>query len=1496
MKPKLLIAIGSSAGGLKEVEIFFKNMPKTDGIAFVLVQHLSPHHKSFLGEIVGKYTGMDVMQISKDQTIESGNVYVIPPDKVMKVSNSKLVLSPVKEKEQRYSPIDIFFHSLAEVKNTRIMGIILSGSGKDGSAGIKSIKKSGGLTIVQEPSTADFDSMPASAIKSGYVDYVIPVEEMPAMVIDYLQHDLDDLKIITREDVNTEWFIQEVFKIMKQKTGNDFSRYKRNTLYRRIERRLNQKEIKNLEQYISILSKDDNEVEHLFSEMIISVTSFFRDTEVFVKLNKEIIPNMLKDFKGKTFRVWVPACATGEEAYTLSILIHDYISAHQLDLDYQIFASDIDKNAIQKARNGYFKHNIVGDIDEKLLQKYFKKDEMGYQVKGVIRDSVVFAEQNLTQDPPYSKVDLISCRNLLIYFSKELQQKAISVFHYALKKNGILILGNSESLGKLENLFSVLDGKLKIYTKISDTQKNDHIWRINYDSKTYKRTKKEKPIQPYSVLADELIKEYFTPPSVLIDQNGEMLYISGKTGKYLENPEGNISNNIAKHARQGLKIPLSNAIRKAKSENKEIKLKNIKVKTNGDFEYIDLIVKPYNKNNNKNKDRNIYLVVFQPSDQVRETTEKNMKESVGQSYHDKVVELEKELAEKEQYLQNTIEELETTNEELKSSNEEVQSSNEELQSTIEELETSKEELQSVNEELTTSNNELSQKLEEINNLASTLKNLMAATEIATIFLDTNLKIFNFTPAVKDIVDLLPADIGRRIHQFNNKLENIDLVKESRMVLKNLKTRGQEVRNTTGDIFWMRINPYYTTQDVVEGVVITFTNITEKKKQEEELNAYWEKLEEMVEEKSGQLIKSEERFKKISANASDYAYSHYIDKEGNLTLDWSFGAFKRITGYEPEEMTDKETIRKLIHPADHEALEERFKKVLEGESVTSEFRIITKNGIIKWIRDKITVEKVTEEGNFILKTIGVANDITNQKIYEEQIVASERKFRNIAENVPGLVLKYKLNPDGTDQLLYLSKGVEKLLGLDYEKALNNINLIWDLIHPDDIEEYKKSLHESFENMYVWEIEHRIITPQGEEKWISAHGEPVKMHDGSVVWDTIAIDITEKRRIFEMEQNLKIANNTAQIKHQLLSNMSHEMRTPMNGIIGMSQMLAETNLNTTQKDYLNTIMESSETLLSLINDVLDLSKFESGKILIREKSVNLSDIRSRVINQFAIQAKTKNLELTFHLSDQLPGYILTDETRLLQVLMNLVSNAIKFTYTGKVSIEASLLHEKNEELIIEFKIKDTGIGIRENFLPRIFDEFSQQDGSSTREHDGSGLGLTISKKIARSLKGDINVVSREGEGSIFSFTFKTKKSDPLQKEDEKDNNKPAPLNMKVLLVEDKIINQKVAGLILENMGCSVKKAENGKKGLEMIRMENFDVVLMDIQMPVMNGVTAVKEMKKLNKKDLPPVIGLSAEAMEGDAEKYINLGMDDYITKPIVPKILYNKLKQFSKDQK
>jgi two-component system, chemotaxis family, CheB/CheR fusion protein len=829
-----VVGIGASAGGLDALERFFGNMSESSGMAFIVVSHLDPNHISIMPELIQKSTKMKLFQAADGMMLEPNHVYVAPANRDLAILHGTIQLIEPVEAHGFRLPIDFFFKSLSADLGEKAICIILSGMASDGTIGLKAVKSELGMVMVQDPKSAKFDSMPSSAIKTGLADFILSPEEMPDQLIKYTTQKVKGVfldKAITDDKIPDSF--QKIFILLRTYTGHDFSLYKQNTIYRRVERRMNISQLENVPNYIRLLQENPEEIKNLFKELLIGVTNFFRDPESFENLKKVLLDLVKSKPDNGQIRIWVPGCSTGEEAYSVAIILRECMDEAKKYFNVQIFATDIDSDAIEKARIGSFS-GIEPDVSKDRLNRFFTSDGNLFHIRKEIREMLVFAPQSIIKDPPFTKLDLICCRNLLIYLNTELQKKIIPLFHYSLLSNGILFLGSSETIGGFVDLFSIIDKKWKIYKRrdsIYSAQPYIDFPVSRSKEKTYETIMKKDKLKNITGLAEKVILQSYSPNCVIIAENGDIVYIHGRTGKYLELTDGEAKMNIFEMAREGLKQELPVLIKKVLSSRKSLNVEGIKVKSNGKGQLINLTIKPVKE---PAEMQGSLLMIFEDVSTQKKVPA--LKKIQYDKKSEKIIkELERELKSTRENLRSTIEELETSNEELKSTNEEMQSTNEEMQSSNEELETSKEELQSLNEELITVNTELQNTNDELSVVNNNMKNLLDSTDIPTIFLDNNLSIKSFTSNATKVVNLISSDIGRPITHLATNLKYENFIEDTKEVLRTLVFKEIELQTDNGIWYQMRILPYRTISNVIDGVVITFSNINNLKTAYEEIN-------------------------------------------------------------------------------------------------------------------------------------------------------------------------------------------------------------------------------------------------------------------------------------------------------------------------------------------------------------------------------------------------------------------------------------------------------------------------------------------------------------------------------------------------------------------------------------------------------------------------------------------------------------------------------------
>ncbi len=835
-----VVALGASAGGLEALERFLEHVPAGSGMAFVVVQHLDPTHVGILPELLQRATAMPVSAARDRLAVEADRVYVIPPNRDLAIFHGRLqLLEPAAPRGLRL-PIDFFFRALAADCRERAVGVILSGMGSDGALGLRAIKEQGGLVLVQDPATAKFDGMPRSAIATGLADLVGTVDELPRRIGEILQrspHSTAAGEVADGESSAQRGALDKICVLLRARTGNDFSRYKKNTLYRRIERRMGIHQLARIDDYVRALRENPQEVDLLFRELLIGVTSFFRDPAAWASLQAQALPDLLAaNPDGGALRAWVAGCSTGEEAYSLAMVFRE--AAESLSPErrptLQIFATDLDHDAIARARQGLYPANIASDVSAERLKRFFVEADNGYRVGKEIREMVVFAPQNAIMDPPFTRLDILTCRNLLIYLGPELQKKLLPLFHYSLKPGGILMLGSAESLGGYGEYFAPIDAKARLFRRGGDALRGPDLDFPTRQFPARNESPMDAPPEPVpnlQALADHLLLQRFAPAAVLVTAAGDLAYISGRTGKYLEPAAGKANWNIHAMARQGLREEISVALPKALRSGQPVVCRGLSVDTEGGVCRVDLTIQPIAE---PPALQGMAMVVFADATTAAPPAKAAGKPGAPRGQREEA--LQQSLAQTREELQSLREEMQSSQEELKSANEELQSTNEELQSTNEELTTSKEEMQSLNEELQSVNVELQAKVDELSAANNDMKNLLNSTDIATIFLDNALHVRRFTDQATKLFKLIPGDVGRPLADIVSSLDYPGLLTDAEEVLRTLAFMDREAPAGDDRWFQVRIMPYRTLENVIDGVVITFNDVSRAKRLEAELRA------------------------------------------------------------------------------------------------------------------------------------------------------------------------------------------------------------------------------------------------------------------------------------------------------------------------------------------------------------------------------------------------------------------------------------------------------------------------------------------------------------------------------------------------------------------------------------------------------------------------------------------------------------------------------------
>jgi len=1074
-----VVGIGASAGGLESLQEFFKEMVPEPGAAFVIIQHLSPDHKSLMDEILARFTRMTIHRVEHGMKVEKNHIYLIPPRMNMTIYHGQLMLSAHVPDGSLNLPIDIFLRSLAQDKEKNAIGIILSGTGSDGALGIRAIKEYGGIAMVQDDQSAKFDGMPRSSISTGMVDFILPPALLADELANYIQHPLIQKKesieqMIMQEQSN----LSQVFSILRDTKGVDFSNYKESTIIRRLEKRISLNRFETIGKYLRFLENDEREAQALYDDLLIGVTRFFRDKESFSALEDMVLPELFKETSKKELRVWVTGCSTGEEVYSLGILLDEYMKEQKAERDIKIFATDIDDHALEYASIGHYPESLVTDVSPERVSQYFVHKDGGYQVNEHLRGMIIFARHNLLSDPPFSKIDLVSCRNLLIYLNTAAQQRVLSMFYMGLVDSGFMFLGSSESLGNLSSGFNILNNKAKIFRK-NNGQIPAHVQsfaatpRLKTQPKLTSMSSMLKARPRPNVIAglfDEIMGGY-VPASVIVDEHYNVIHTIHDVSRYISLPVGEVSLNILKMLPSELSVMVSSLLRRARNEKKEIILKHVSLPHCPEKD-VTLICRLFTSKNDKSM---CYIISFSEGTKTVRAEKKDpgASTSINAQYRDHIDELEKELQSKSESLQAAVEELETSNEELQSSNEELIASNEELQSTNEEL-------QSVNEELYTVNSEHISKIEELTELNSDIDNLMKDTRIGTIFVDRNMRIRKVNSTATELTNTYLTDIGRPIEHLSFGSLYTDFRKDIQSVVTDLQPRSRELEYREDQWCMVKIMPYRTAENAVDGLMITFIDITALKRSQDHAVTISNRLDTAM-EMGG-----------ISWWTWDIRNDQMVS--GN--------ARSSMLGYRPGEIAAQfESWMELIHEQDRTTMRQSIDQLISGEREVYEIEYRIRGYVegFRWVREKAAVTDRDEDGaaSFIAGTV---MDITDEK----KIKLAEERFKLLFETLEmGVVYQNAMG-----EIVDANAEAQRMLGLtlDQLKGVKSIDPRWKAIRHDGTD-FPGNEHPSMIALSTGKSQHNVVmgvyNPEKKRHcWVNVNAVPLFEKNGAKPYQVYA----------------------------------------------------------------------------------------------------------------------------------------------------------------------------------------------------------------------------------------------------------------------------------------------------------------------------------------------------------------------------------------------------------
>ena len=1589
---KYCVGIGASAGGVEALQELFRNMPLDTGASFIVVQHLSPDSVSMMDKILQKSVKMPVRLAEENMELRPNEIYLNIPGMMLEVESGRLHLSPVQDRVQRYAPINQMLNSLASDKNIHTIAVILSGSGSDGTIGIGSVKENGGTIIVQKPLEAQYASMPQSAISTGLVDLTETVSRIGLAIRDYLKNPNNQYLHYDDGVENQELagYYNQIIDAISKYSDIDFSAYKPNTIYRRIERRIAIHKFTCIEDYMDHLLASPEEKGLLCSDLLIGVTSFFRDEAAFKSLGEHVLAPLLR--KKKSVRIWSIACSTGEEAYSIAILLCEYMERLNYNADVKIFASDTDPDAIAVAQRGFYTEGSLASIDEHMIEKYFDKKEEGYIIKDMIRKMIVFARHNIFRDAPFSKLDLIVCRNMFIYVKPEVQKRTIGNFHHLLNDDGCLFLGSSESLGDLEGAFDVLDRKWKIFRKNKGVHTENNGFYL-WDNLSHPQKAAQEPagslrskVRPTNIF--ERLFFDFAGPSVLVDGSGKIVQIIKSGGRYLRLQDGQFDNSISSCFAPSLTILLNHIMEQMKESKRSCVEKNVTGVADYPDESLNIKVNYFNLDN----DEYFLIQIGIGRAAVSGPSDKSL--DISELTNSRIAQLEYELGESNWRLSLAMEESESRNEELQATNEELMASNEELQSTNEEM-------QSINEELYTINAEHQSKITELTTAYSDFDNLLVNAEVGALYVDRDMKIRKITPIMLQNTNLLNSDLGRPVYHINF----IDSYKSFNSDMKEVAETGtiieREVTDARNSIWLVRIRPYYEKPEQVGGLLVTMFDITRR------LEAAKFELKRLTDSVPGGVVRM-----------------HY---DGELIIDYANDSFYAMAGCSPEEVRYKfhNRLSKMILPEDWTQMEQQIESAAAGNGILKcEYRGRREALPAGWYSIQATVFQV----NGLTELQGIIMDISKLKDYEQRLQRERDYYNTLYQNMLCGIAQYAYDEDAMD---FIGINPESLRILGYpsleEFKRQGGPTMLDITYEGDKERIVGMLRSLKKEGDCVGFDHRIVRRDGEIRWVTGASKLITSPEGKLLIQSTFIDTTEEKRtleqlkeerdrydllyetsynmavcgviqadvkhnkiiavnkealrllgtdsagletrlfgreaatgvpdlssIGEMMQNaeenehtrfsqvlnfedrymsiegavdyimedksfrvvqftfldnterellrqaetkLEIATKSSQAKSYFLSKMSHEIRTPLNGIVGMidSAMLYRHDKEKLQ-DCLNKLKRSSLHLQQLVNEVLDLSKIESGKMEVNLGPVNLQQLLSDVIEEFSALAKEKGIGLT-QTGKLHHGYVNTDKVKLHEILANLIGNALKFTdSSGVVLLNIEETEIAKQKSLFTFQVQDNGKGISQEDQERIFEAFDQGSHDHLYGNSGSGLGLTICKSLTAMLGGTLHVESKENAGAEFSFTLAMDILDEEQETDTPVKSSSCYQGYRVMVAEDNLINGEIAETFLRAFGFEVDLVQNGQEAFQTFAESpagTYNIILMDIQMPVMNGYEAARQIRSCVNEDAKtiPILAMSANAFQEDVARSMDAGMNEHLSKPIDMETLFCAIGRF-----
>ena len=1481
-----IVGVGASAGGLEAFTELLTHLPLDTGMGFVLVQHLDPQHESALAKLLGRVTALPVHEVTDNQRVEPNHVYVIPPNTDLTLEDGVLTLQPRPDRRAPHRSIDFFFETLAHDSGPLAIGVILSGTATDGTLGLEAIKAEGGITFAQNES-AKYDSMPHSAVAAGCVDFVLAPKEIArelARIATHqavAEHGISPSSPVgdTPRPANaavTPASIAPILRLLRAHTGVDFSLYKTSTVQRRIMRRMVVTKQRAPADYTAFLRGNTPELNALFQDTLISVTSFFRNAEAFDVLRRTVFPALLQSPGGEPIRAWVLGCSTGQEAYSIAMACAEAADAAAEPRRLQVFATDLNDTLLDTARRGLYPRSIAEDLSPERLQRFFVEESGGYRVTKALRDMVVFARQNVITDPPFSRMDLISCRNLLIYFEPALQQRVFPVFHYALRAGGYLYLGASETIGAFTELFDPVDKKHKIYVKKAVPTPEFHL--------PMQRRPESSPSGPAQAVgeaadpgiepasrggrpeldaqreADRITVHRFAPPAVLVSDDLQILQFRGQTGAYLEPASGKATFNVLKMARPALVAPLRTAINTARTRNEPVRKDDIRLDDDGVARTVRVEVVPL-----RNLDQPCFLILFQESGGVGAASPlrapaARVRRTRGAAAI-RIAALEQELAEARDFLQATQEQHDAANDELQTSSEEVQSANEELQSMNEELETSKEELESANEELTTVNDEMAHRNAELGRLNSDLVNVQASAHMVIVLLGRDLTVRRFSAQAEKRFNLHASDVGRPLSQIRHDVVLPDLDAFITAVIDKLRPDEREVRDTQGRWFSLRVRPYVTIENVVDGAVLLLVDIDDLKR-------------------TAQLLVTARDY---VVNIMETARDPVVVLDGTLRVEQVNRAFRQMF-----QVGDVDTEGEFIYDLgdrqwDIPELRTLLSEILPQHTTVEDF-LVERDFVKLGHRSMLlNARRMRNADGATERIILAVEDITERKRVEAEVLRQTDRIATILKAVPlGVYLVDEdlrirhVNPS----TMHVFGNIPDLIGRDLSDVMHRL---WPPAYADEVvERFRQTLAtgepsiipESVEKRvdlgvtecYEWQT-HRISLPEG------GFGVVCYFRD-------ISVEVKARAALAESDRH----------KDEFLAMLAHELRNPLAPILVSIDVIRQAKASNPAlvEQALDVVRRQVGHMVRLVDDLLDVGRISRGRIDLRRERVELRSAIGQVVAGTRALFEGREQTLVVDLPAE-PVFLSVDPVRFAQIVGNLLNNANKFTARGG---HVWLTVEAGPQAVI--RVRDDGIGIAAEHLTSVFDLFSQVDTSLERASSGLGIGLTLVKTLAEMHGGSVSVTSGGlGQGSEFVVRL------PMEVPREVPVAPPPPPDaavapLRILVVDDNQDAADLLAMLLTMNGHETHREYDGAAAVAAVDTFHPDVVLMDIGLPGLNGYEAARQIRAQHTGPYRPMlVAVTGWGQTRDRQRSKDAGFDVHVVKPMDEATLSDILAEYGR---